>query len=253
VEAVEPGVRAVAQDQFVVGAHLHDPAALQHHDPGGVADGEQVVRDDDGGPAGHQAAQRGHDALPGAGVEAGGGLVQEEHGGVPDHGAGDRQALALPAGQRPAALADHRVVPVRQQPDERVGVRLAGRRHDLGVGGVGPAVGDVLPHRAVEHQRLLQDHGHAVADVGQGQGPQIVPVEAHGAPVGVVEAQVQLGHRGLSGAAGADQGQRLAGQDTRSNSTSPRARRRRLAPAASATWGRWSRSSAIRSAEAEAA
>jgi hypothetical protein len=58
----------------------------------------------------------------GFGVERGRGLVEDQDRIVADHGAGDPDALALAAGQRVAALADHGVVPLRHPGDEFVGI-----------------------------------------------------------------------------------------------------------------------------------
>src|ERR687898_803254 len=54
----------------------------------------------------------------------------------------DRQPLALPARQLLAALADHRVVAVGQRGHELVGLGQAGGAGEVGVGGVGLAVGE---------------------------------------------------------------------------------------------------------------
>src|SRR2546430_14121724 len=55
-----------------------------------------------------------------------GGLVEDEDRGTPDGRTGDRDPLALPVGERHAALPDHGVVSLRQRLDERMGVGEAG-------------------------------------------------------------------------------------------------------------------------------
>ena len=66
----------------------------------------------------HQRVERGlHRALA-LGVEGGGGLVEEQDRRVLQDGAGDGDALALAAGERHAALADHGGVALRQGADE---------------------------------------------------------------------------------------------------------------------------------------
>src|SRR2546430_7859908 len=49
-----------------------------------------------------------------------GGLVEDEDRGTPDGRTGDRDPLALPVGERHAALPDHGVVSLRQRLDERI-------------------------------------------------------------------------------------------------------------------------------------
>ena len=50
------------------------------------------------------------------GIDRGQRLVQHQDRRIAQHGAGDRDALALPARQLDAALADHRVVAVAAAP-----------------------------------------------------------------------------------------------------------------------------------------
>ena len=76
------------------------------------------------------------------------------------------------------------------------------------------AEGDVLAHAAVQDERLLEQDRDVAAQRGELELAQVVAVEADRAPVGVVEADEHPGERRLAGAAGADQGQRLAGRDT---------------------------------------
>src|SRR5437588_4584260 len=116
----------------------------------GVGDGGEVVGDDDGGAPGHESAQRGQQALAGLGVQACGGLVQQQDRRVTDQGAGDGDALALPAGQQPAALSDAGVIALGQRGDEvvRVGVDRGGDQ--LVVGGLGASGADVVGDGAIK-------------------------------------------------------------------------------------------------------
>ena len=89
-------------------AALDDAAPLQDEDLVGVPDGAQALGDDEGGPPGHQGAQRLLDLLLGLGVDARGGVVQDQDARVEEERAGDRDPLLLPAGERDAPLADLR-------------------------------------------------------------------------------------------------------------------------------------------------
>src|SRR2546430_15655414 len=91
-----------------------------------------------------------------------GGLVEDEDRGTPDGRTGDRDPLALPVGERHAALPDHGVVSLRQRLDERMGVGEAG-------GG---------PHR------LLRRAGRAGSDVVSGRGGEKPAVLGGDTPLG---------------------------------------------------------------------
>src|SRR5690606_39807235 len=64
--------------------------------------------------------------------------------------------------------------------------------------------------RVVEEERLLEDQGDALGYLLPVQVGQAPPVEADVSPVGVVEADEQMGDRRLAGSGRADQGHRLS-------------------------------------------
>ena len=108
------------------------------------------------------AASRLHrvaDALLGAGVDRGGRVVEDEDGGAENEGAGDGHALALAAGERGAALADHGLVVVRQAHDVVGQLGVFGGAVDALLAGPGVAVGDVVLDRGREEERVLLHHG----------------------------------------------------------------------------------------------
>ena len=93
-------------------AGLHDAPLHEHHDAIGALDGRQAMGDHDGGAPAHQRLERSlHRALA-LGVERRGRLVEQQDGRVLEDGARDGQALALPAGELGAVLADLRVQPL---------------------------------------------------------------------------------------------------------------------------------------------
>ena len=75
-------------------------------------------------------------------------LVEQQDRRVDEPGPGERDELALARRQRPAPLAHRVQVAAGQRGDEVVGADGPRRGLDLGVGGVGPAVGDVVADRA---------------------------------------------------------------------------------------------------------
>jgi hypothetical protein len=64
-----------------------------------------------------------------------------------------------------------------------------------------------------KHRAVLRHDADALAQVGQRQVAHRHAVDAHRALLRVVEAQQQLQHRALAGAAGADQRHGFAGPD----------------------------------------
>ncbi len=86
-----------------------------------------------------------------------------------------------------------------------------GRGDDLLIGGLQPAVADILHDGAGKEPRVLQHHAKGVAQLGALNVAQVHAVHADAALVHIVEAQQQLDHGGLAGAGLAHQGNGLAG------------------------------------------
>ena len=98
-------------------------------------------------------------------VEVRRGLVEQQDGGVDEPGAGQRDELALAGRQAAAALADVLTgsrggmrATKSWAPTARAAVL------DLGVGGVGPSVGDVVADGAGEQERLLRHDAELAAE-----------------------------------------------------------------------------------------
>ena len=163
LNAIKLGVNLIAGDEFVVGAFLGDEAAFEDDDLVRVADRAQTVRDGDDSAAFHQSLERFHHELLRFGVERGGRFVENEDGGIAHDGAGDADALALAAGKREAAFADHRIVAMRHLRDELVRIGHLRRLDDFLRRRVGPAVGDVVADRAGEEHGVLQDEADLLA------------------------------------------------------------------------------------------
>ena len=101
---------------------LDDAPALEHVNAVSVAHGREAVGDDEAGAADDQLLERALDRRLGFVVDGAGGLVQDQDARVADDGARQGDALALPAGELLAALADLGVVAVGQGADEVVGL-----------------------------------------------------------------------------------------------------------------------------------
>ena len=118
---------------------------------------------DHGGAAFHQAGQRLLHQPLGLVVERGGGLVEDEDGRVLEDGAGDGHALSLATGEPRTAIADDRLVAVRQLADEVVGVGRPCGCLQLLVARVESAVADVLLDGAAEDGGVLGHQRHGLA------------------------------------------------------------------------------------------
>src|SRR5437870_779911 len=127
LHVVEAAVQSAGRKQRVVRPALHQPAIREHDDQVRVPHGRQAVRDHEHRTMRHEAIDRLlHQALR-LGVEGAGRLVEDQDRRVAQQGPRDRDALALPAGEPRAPLAQQRVVSLRKLGDELVRVRgLAG-------------------------------------------------------------------------------------------------------------------------------
>ena len=110
-------------------------------------------------------------------VEVRGRLVEQQDRRVDELGPGERDQLALAGRERAAALGDLVVVGAGQRGDEVVGADRARRRLDLGVGRLGPAVGDVVADRAGEEEGLLRHVAELVAVGGEVEVAQVDAVD----------------------------------------------------------------------------
>ena len=180
-----------------MGAALDDAPPGEHHDHLRVLHRGEPVRDDEHGAAPDQPVDRFlHEAL-GLHVERARGLVEDEDRRIAQQRPRDRDALALPAAEPGAALAQQRVVALRELDDEVMGVRGAGRGLDLVPGEVGAAVGDVGEHRVVQEDRLLRHDPHEAPQARAREPRDRHPVHQDRAFGGLVEARQQVHERRL--------------------------------------------------------
>lgn len=163
----------------------------------------------------HQALDGLHHVGLGLRVQRARRLVEQEQRRVLEERAREREPLALAARQGEAALADDGLVALRQAQHELVGAGRAGGGLDVGEGGLGAAVGDVLADRGGEEDGLLQDDRELRAQVGEAVVAQVHAVEADDARGRVVEAREEAEERGLARAARAGDADAAARGDRR--------------------------------------
>ncbi len=85
---------------------------MEHQDPVCPPDLGQAVGDEQGRAAFEHALDGALDLVFGGAVDGAGRVVEDQDARVGEQGAGDGDALALAAGERHPALADHRLVAV---------------------------------------------------------------------------------------------------------------------------------------------
>ena len=111
--------------------------------------------------------------------------------------------------------------------DEIVGQGGLGGGDDAFFGNIREPVTDVVPHRVVEQNIFLRDHGDLFAQGTDGDVANVHAVDANGAGSQLVKPRKQIDERGFSGAARADKSDHFAFA-RRAGGYSRRTRRDRL-------------------------
>ncbi len=206
-------VQRAAGLQLRVGARVDETALVEDGDPVGELEGGAPVRDEQGGPAGHDLLEPPVDLGFDPRVDRRGRVVEDQDARIGQQRPGQRHPLALAAGQGEPLLPDHRVVALRQPGDELVRLGGLGRGQDLLPAGVGPPVGDVGPDRVGEQERVLADQPDRGPQRVQGEITDVVPADPQRPAGHVVEAGEQLRDGRFPRAGGADQRDGLAHRD----------------------------------------
>src|SRR5581483_6917909 len=117
LDLVQVLVERAGVQELLVGTAGGDLAALHHQDLMRALHRRETVGDHDRRASLHQPVERLADQEIRAVVDAARRLVQDENARVDEDGAGDGNPLALPSREARAALADDRLVAVRQLHD----------------------------------------------------------------------------------------------------------------------------------------
>ena len=175
-------------EEFFVGTPLDDLPVVEYADKVGVFDGGEAVGDDDGGAVAHEVVERFLDEFFGLGVEGGGGFVENHDGRILEDGTCDAEALALPAAEFAAAVADDGLVAVFGLEDEVVGVGDTRSLFHLFGGGVLDAESDVVVYGVVEEDGVLVYVAHEFTEVVEGEAADVGAVDEDGAFGDIIEA-----------------------------------------------------------------
>src|SRR5438876_5575319 len=128
---MELGVAATAAEQLLMGAPFYNLSTLDQQNGVGAADGGQSMSNDNGGATRDESAQPFENERLRTSVQARGRLVQQDDRRVTNNCPRNRQALALAARKGDPALADHRLVAVRQLLDELMSIGGLGGGQDF--------------------------------------------------------------------------------------------------------------------------
>ena len=175
----------------------------------GVLHRRKPVGDHQHRPVLHQLTERLLDQELALGVEVGGRLVQDQNGRVLQKRAGDGEALALPARELDPALAHGRRVALGQHRHELMDLRHPGGVLDVGLGGAGPAVADVVADGVGEEESLLGDDAHERPERGHGDFPDVAAVYFDAPGLDVVKARHEVHEGRLTRSRHADEGDHL--------------------------------------------
>src|SRR6266542_2732990 len=199
-------VRAVGQDELLVGAALHHRAVVEDDDLIDLVEPVKLMRDEQGRAAGRDREQVSGEGSAGCWVEVGGGLIEHEHGRIREQGPGQGEPLAFTAGQGRAVRADAGIPALRQGTDPWQQPGASGRRGQLVVGCAGPGHAEIVTDGGIEDVRILGAAADQAAHLIGGIAGQAGAVQGDGTADGVAEAQQHGGRGGLACTAGPDEG-----------------------------------------------
>src|SRR3954454_3433730 len=211
LETMQGGVPAAGLDQRIMRAVLDQTAAFQGEDAIGAADGGQTVRDDQDGAAFRDLLHVVMDDPLAFIVERAGGFVEDQDPGIAYQRTGDRDALALPARERRAALADHRIVALGELQNEIMSARQLRRVDDAVHRQAWIGQRDVVAHRPVEQHVVLEHDSDLPTEPGRVGRHQIHSVDQHAAGLRNVEPLHQLGEGAFARAGRSDNADGLPG------------------------------------------
>jgi hypothetical protein len=187
-----------------------DLALLDEEDLVGVHERAQPVRNNDGHAFGGVFLHRVADALLSACVNRRGRVVEDQHVRAEHQAPCDRHALALPARERHAALADHRLVAGRQADDVVMELRELSGALDTLLLGPRIAVGDVVLDRGREQELVLLHDAHRFPQRLERDPGDLLPVDGDRAAAHVIKARDEVGDGRLAAARRPDDADRLA-------------------------------------------
>src|SRR5215831_4061546 len=187
LKPMELGVAPAPSHQIVVFSVLDQAAAIERDDAVSAAHCGQPMRDYEHRAPGCDVPHIFLDDPLAFIIEGAGRFVEDKNTRVADQRAGNGDALTLATRQRRAALADDGVVTVRQIEDEIVGAGKRRRTDNPFQRHAGIDERNILAHRAVEQDILLQNHADLTPQPGRVDHCEIDAIKQHTAAFGRIE------------------------------------------------------------------
>ena len=198
LHVVDPAIEAVTFQQLVVSPSLDNLAVLQHEDQISPSHGRQPVGDHKRRPTPDRLVQRLLEPVLSLHVHARSGVVENDYRRVEKNSPGDCEPLTLSAGERNAAFADPRVVPVGQSLDEVVKLGDLRRLYHIFHVHLVETVRYVVPDGRGEHEHVLHDDADVLPQRLESHVPGVVAVDGYVPLGGVVEPGKDVGYRALA-------------------------------------------------------
>src|SRR5690606_3284486 len=163
--------------QLLVTTPLDDAAILQHQDLVCRNDRGEPVCDHESRASGPQSCQSRLDQRLTLRIQRTGCLVQDQDSRIGENRPRNRYPLALTAREPHAALPDDGVVAIGESEYELVAVGDPRGGAYFLVGRIGSCESDVLEHRAVKQEVVLQHDAELRAVVAEPEGGQVAAVD----------------------------------------------------------------------------
>src|SRR5690606_34506449 len=189
----QPAVQAAPGQEFLVGTPFHDFPPVQDEDFVHRFQPGEVVGDQDGGPAFHQAPDGGQHLFFRYRVQSFRRFIQNQDGGVAQEGPSQRHQLPLSPGELPASLPDDGVPSLREGLQVGGQVDLFHRFPKPCFRGRGFRQQQVFPDGGIEKVSLPGNQAHGGPEFFFGKGADLSTADGNGPfPVRPV-SQKQLG------------------------------------------------------------
>src|SRR5215472_3415146 len=211
LQTVQRRVAATCPDQVIVGAVFSQPAAVDGDEAVAPPNSRQPMRDDEDGAAFGKPRHVLLDDPLALIVERARRFVEDQDARVGNERARDGQTLALAAREAGAALAHDGVVAIGELKDEIMGAGHLRGSNDLFNRHRAVCQRDIVAHRAIEQDALLQHHADLAAQPGWIDHAEINAVDQNPPALGDVKPLNQLGESALARAGRADNAYDLSG------------------------------------------
>ncbi|MNC10862.1 hypothetical protein D3C75_585430 [compost metagenome] len=191
-------IQAVPGDECPMITALGNFSVLQHKNLPGITDGRQPVRNNQHGFAAHQLTQGKLHLMLVLRIGKSSRLIKHEHRRIPQNRPGYGNPLLFAAGQINAALADQRLVALRQPADKIIALGCTRCGFNLRLGSSGAAYRNIFIQRIVEKKRFLEYKSHGIHQLMDCHIADIHPSDENGPRTRVPETRHQTGDSRLA-------------------------------------------------------